>query len=128
MRPSLPPASTSGRILNDLKFQGSLPTYSKLSLNAATGRLHARKHKPKLKKQRRGGCQPKQPGDMLQIDTIVKFIYVIRRCVITAVNYHLSVCHCLRLQRVPVAPMPQTSWSNSKLLHCSYSNGPPRQR
>ena len=83
-----PSASTVGRLLGDLKAQGRLPVHGRLSLNAATGRLHERKQRPTLKKQRRNGYQPKEPGDMVQIDTIVKFINGIRRYVITAIDYH----------------------------------------
>lgn len=83
-----PSASTVGRILGDLKQQGLLPKGSKLTVSGATGRLLERKTKPKLKKQRRSGYQPTRPGDMVQIDTIVKFINGIRRYVITAVDYH----------------------------------------
>lgn len=82
-----PSASTVGRILGDLKQQGRLPKGSKLSVSGATGRLIERRNKPKLKKQRRNGYQPKEPGDMFQIDTIIKFINGIRRYVITAVDY-----------------------------------------
>lgn len=82
-----PSASTVGRILNDLKSQGRLPAGSKLTVSGATGRLVERRSKPKLKKQRRNGYQPQEPGDMLQVDTVVKFINGIRRYVITAVDY-----------------------------------------
>lgn len=84
---SCPSASTVGRILNDLKQQGRLPHGSKLTVSGSTGRLLERKKKPKLKKRRRAGYQPQAPGDMLQIDTIIKFINGIRRYVITAVDY-----------------------------------------
>ena len=83
-----PSASTVGRILNDLKHQGRLPAGARLTVSGATGRLIERRKKPSLTKQRRAGYQPKVPGDMLQIDTVVKFINGIRRYVITAVDYH----------------------------------------
>ena len=83
-----PSASTVGRILGDLKAQGRLPAGSRLYVSGATGRLLQHKPaKPRLKKQRRNGYQPKEPGDMLQIDTIVKFINGIRRYILTAVDY-----------------------------------------
>jgi len=83
-----PSASTVGRILSDLKQQGRILTGAKLTVSGATGRLLERKKsKPRLKKQRRNGYQPQEPGDMLQIDTIVKFINGIRRYVLTAVDY-----------------------------------------
>lgn len=83
-----PSASTVGRLLGDLKQQGRLPKGSKLAVSGATGRLLERSNKPRLKKQRRNGYQPQEPGDMLQVDTIVKFINGIRRYVLTAVDYH----------------------------------------
>jgi putative transposase len=82
-----PSASTVGRLLSDLKRQGKLPVGAKLSLHGATGKLKEQKRRAKLKKQRRAGYQPKEPGDMLQLDTIVKFINGMRRYVITAVDY-----------------------------------------
>lgn len=83
-----PSASTVGRILKDLKFQGLLPKYTRLTVSGATGKLlEKQSRKPRLNKQRRNGYQPEQPGDMLQIDTIVKFINGIRRYVLTAVDY-----------------------------------------
>ncbi len=82
-----PSASTVGRIVNDLKKQGRLPVGAKLSLHGTTGKLHEQKRRTKLKKRRRAGYQPQAPGDMLQLDTIVKFINGIRRYVITAVDY-----------------------------------------
>ena len=83
-----PCASTVGRILGDLKDQGRLPTSAKLSLSGRTGKLLQSRAKPKLKKQRRGGYQPAQPGDLLQLDTIEKFINGLKRYVLTAVDYH----------------------------------------
>jgi len=82
-----PSSSTIGRLLSDLKQQGRLPRGVKLTMSGATGRLIERKAKPRIKKRRRAGYQPQKPGDMLQIDTIVKFINGIKRYVITAVDY-----------------------------------------
>lgn len=83
-----PSTSTVGRILSDLKTQGKLPKYSKLSVNGRTGRLHARKYKHKLKKERRGNYQPKEAGDLVQMDCVIKFINGIRRYVISAIDYN----------------------------------------
>lgn len=87
----IPPPSTStvGRIIADLKDQGKLPTYNKVTLSAATGRIIARKpnsSKTRLKKSRRGSYSPKAPGDLVQIDTVVKFILGIKRYCITAID------------------------------------------
>lgn len=83
----VPSASTVGRILGDLKAQGRLPKGAKLTISGTTGRLLERKTKPRLKKQRRNGYRPTEPGDMLQVDTVVKFINGIRRYILTAVDY-----------------------------------------
>lgn len=79
-------ASTIGRILINLKQQGRLSKEVKLSLSAKTGRLLERTNKPKLKKQRRGSYMPKAPGDLIQIDTVVKFILGIKRYCLTAID------------------------------------------
>ena len=82
-----PSASTVGRIINDLRHQNRLPQHTQLSLNGRTGKLQEKTSKPKPRKQRRGGYRPQAPGDLVQIDTVVKFIDGIRRYVITAVDY-----------------------------------------
>ena len=85
---SCPSVSTIGRLLNDLKAQGRLPKHAKLSVDARTGRLHARSSKPKLTKQRRGDYYPSLPGDLVQIDCVIKFINGLRRYVISAIDYN----------------------------------------
>jgi transposase InsO family protein len=56
-------------------------------MSGATGKLNHRKvNTAILKKQRRGGYQPKAPGDLVQIDTVVKFIHGIKRYCVTAVD------------------------------------------
>ena len=83
-----PSASTVGRILLDLKAQHRLPTYDHLSMSAKTGRLLHRTIRPSLKKRRRGDYRPSVPGDLVQIDTVVKFILGIRRYCVTAIDVH----------------------------------------
>jgi len=78
-------ASTVGRILAHLKEKKRIPTGKKLSLFARTGNLIERS-RIKRKKVRRKNYQPEHPGDLLQIDTIVKFINSIKRYVITAID------------------------------------------
>lgn len=87
---SLPPlsASTVGRILSDLKAQGRLASHDRLSMSARTGRLLHRTNRPLLKKRRRGDYRPKAPGDLVQIDTVVRFIDGIKRYCVTAVDVH----------------------------------------
>lgn len=84
----VPAVSTIGRILNDLKAQGRLPAYGHLSMSARTGRLLRRTNRSLLRKRRRGDYRPKVPGDLVQIDTVVKFIDGIKRYCVTAVDVH----------------------------------------
>ncbi len=77
--------STIGRIIDYLKEKRRIPTGKKLSLSARTGKLIEHKY-IKRKKIRRKDYQPEQPGDLLQIDTIVKFINGIKRYIITAID------------------------------------------
>jgi len=81
-------ASTIGRVLRDLKAQGRLPKNGKVYLSGRTGRMIERTNQASLKKRRRGDYRPKVPGDLLQIDTIVKFINGIKRYCVTAVDVH----------------------------------------
>lgn len=78
-------ASTVGRIISDMKKRGELPKYTRLSLSAKTGRLIERKA-IKRKKLRRKDYKPDKEGDLLQLDTIVKFINGIKRYIITAID------------------------------------------
>ncbi len=78
--------STVGRMIADLKKRGALPNRVKLSMFAKTGNLVERKQTKKRKKLRRKGYQPKEAGDLLQIDTIEKFINGIKRYVVTAID------------------------------------------
>jgi transposase InsO family protein len=55
-------------------------------MSAATGRLLTRTHGHKLKKRRRAKYRPREPGDLVQIDTVVKFILGIKRYCVTAVD------------------------------------------
>ena len=80
--------STVGRIVAKLQQQGQLPTRRQLTLSARTGRLtDKRVHRVKLKKARRGSFRPQQPGDLVQVDCVIKIIAGLRRYVISAVDY-----------------------------------------
>jgi len=82
----LPSISTIGRILSYLKKKDKIPTGRRVYLSARTGRILERLPKKKKKKLRRKGYQPTQPGDLVQIDTIVKFINGLKRYIITAID------------------------------------------
>lgn len=79
-------ASTVGRIISDLKKSGELPKRTRLSLSARTGRLIERKPLKRRKKLRRKDYKPENTGDLLQLDTIVKFINGIKRYIVTAID------------------------------------------
>lgn len=83
-----PSASTVGRVIGDLKSQGRLLKGAKLSNYAKTRRLLETKRRSKLKKERRGNYYPVKPGDLVQLDCVIKFINGVRRYVISAIDYH----------------------------------------
>ena len=83
-----PSSSTIGRVINDLKAQGRLPKHARLSLNGRSGKLHAFKRKTRLTKERRGDYYPSLPGDLVQLDCVIKFINGVRRYVISAIDYN----------------------------------------
>ena len=78
--------STIGRVINDLKEKGLILPGAKVYLSGKTGRLIARKPIKKRKKIRRKNYQPAKTGDLLQIDTIEKFINGVKRYIITAID------------------------------------------
>jgi transposase InsO family protein len=78
-------ASTAGRIVHDLKEKRLIPSGKKYSFHAKTGRLND-KTRILRKKVRRKGYMPQEPGDLIQTDTVVYFIYGIRRYIVTAID------------------------------------------
>ena len=75
-------ASTIGRMLSDLKKQGCLPSYTKLSFSARTGRLLERKvTKYKVKLRSKG-----HKGGLVKADTVVRFTNGIKRYILTAID------------------------------------------
>jgi transposase InsO family protein len=87
--------STIGRLIGDLKKSGKLSNPVRLSVNGATGKLREVKPKPKIKKKRRDGYQPRSPGDLVQVDCVTKFIDGVRRYVISAIDYKSSFAYSL---------------------------------
>lgn len=80
--------STVGRLVTDLQARGLLMTRRQLTLSARTGKLlDKRSHRIKLKKARRGSFRPQQPGDLVQIDCVIKITAGIRRYIISAIDY-----------------------------------------
>jgi putative transposase len=84
--------STIGRIINDLKKRCLIPDLSsRLNYYARSDRFHKRPFKPKRKKLRRKGYQPKKPGDLVQMDSIVIFQNEVKRYILTAVDLKTRV-------------------------------------
>jgi transposase InsO family protein len=77
--------STIGRIISDLKEKNKIPTNKELSYYARCDKFKE-KHVIKRKKIRRKDYQPEQAGDLVQVDTIVKFINGIKRYIVTAID------------------------------------------
>jgi len=77
--------SKIGRILFDLKKRNLLPKYVKVSMYARTGKITERIIK-KRKKLRRKDYHPEKAGDLVQVDTVVKFINGVRRYIMTAID------------------------------------------
>lgn len=75
-------ASTVGRILLDLKKQGKLPTYTKLSFQAKTGRLT----EPGIKVHRAKLRSKGHVGALVKADTIVRFKDGLKRYIVTALD------------------------------------------
>ncbi len=77
--------STVGRIIHDLKGKRRLPAFKKIGFNSRTGGILVRERRP-LKKTRRKGFYPKQPGDLVEIDTVSIFAAGLKRYLITAID------------------------------------------
>lgn len=79
--------STVGRVIADLKKQGKLPDYYiRTTVNGKTGNLKYKKRGKGKTKLRRKGYQPKEPGDLVQIDAIEIFLLGISRYIVTAID------------------------------------------
>ncbi len=78
--------STVGRIVHDLKERGRLPGSNKISLNGRSGRLLVRDRRRPVNKLRRKGFYPKQPGELVEIDTISIFVDGLKRYMLTAID------------------------------------------
>lgn len=85
--------STIGRIIHDLRESGQLINYKRVHLDARTGRIHVNKYNPRLKKRRRGEYIPKEPGDLVQIDCVIKFYNGIRRYIVSGIDYKSSFAY-----------------------------------
>jgi transposase InsO family protein len=77
--------SKLGRILRDLKKRGLLPAYDKMTLYALTGQVKPRTF-TRRRKLRIKDYKPEKSGDLMQIDTVVKFINGTKRYILTAID------------------------------------------
>ena len=77
--------STVGRIIADLKRDGRIAKRVRVSYYAKTDRFIERKTVRK-EKVRRKGYHPNNPGDLLQADTVVKFVNGLRKHIVTAID------------------------------------------
>ena len=82
--------STVGRLLSDLKKNKQIPVFpKKFTFEAKTGRIlpKTKNQRSKQEKIRRNGYLPKNPGDLIQLDTVEKFLDGVKRYVISATDY-----------------------------------------
>ena len=78
--------STVGRVLDDLRTKGLLPTGATLRMSGKTGKLLEKHSTPRRRKLRRNGYVPENPGDLLQLDGVLTFVESRRRYTFTAVD------------------------------------------
>jgi transposase InsO family protein len=79
--------SSVGRVIVDLKAAGRLPGSGlRFKVIDGSGHLICKKNKPKRKKTRRNGYQPKDPGDLVQMDSITIFQDGIKRYTLSAID------------------------------------------
>jgi transposase InsO family protein len=89
--------SSVGRVLGDLKATGRLPDLGVwFKVLGGDGRLVSRRQKPKRTKKRRNGYQPREPGDLVQIDSLAVFRDRTKRYLLTAidVNSRFGFAYC----------------------------------
>ena len=80
--------STVGRLLTQLQQLGKVRSRRQLTYLSRTGRLVSKlSAKPRIKKSRRGSFQPQAPGDLVQVDCVIKIVSGLRRYVISAIDY-----------------------------------------
>lgn len=78
--------STIGRVIQDLKAKQLIPNNIRLYLSGKTSNILERKPQKRRKKLRRKNYQPQRAGDLIQLDTITKFISGVKRYVLTAID------------------------------------------
>jgi len=66
--------STVDRIIHDLKARGRIPGSRKISINGRSGKLMVKDRRRPIKKMRRKGFYPEQPGEPVEIDRYRLFL------------------------------------------------------
>lgn len=84
--------SSIGRIIKRLKNSGKIPSYKRLSYYADRDKFRdcQRSSKQKL---RRTGYYPKQPGELVQVDCVIKMKNGARRYIVSAIDYVSSFAY-----------------------------------
>ena len=77
--------SSIGRIIKSLKNRGKIPAYTRLSYYARKDHFKEYHHHTK-QKLRRKGYYPKHPGDLVQIDCVIKVRNGVRRYIVSAID------------------------------------------
>jgi len=81
--------STIGREINNLKQRGKIRTNTIGHIHVAknSSNVHVKTRKIRLK-QRIKGYKAQDPGDVVQVDTIIRFDYGIKRYIFTAIDVY----------------------------------------
>ena len=86
--------STIGRLIGELKRSNQLAQFGKVTFSARTGRILSHKdNKSRIDKQRRGKYLPKEPGDLVQIDCVIKFYHGLKRYIVSGIDYKTSFAY-----------------------------------
>ena len=78
--------SSIGLVIRSLKDRCLLFEGRRGTIDARTGRIHAKRYKHRAKQRLDKGFRSKEPGQLIQLDTVIQFINGIRRYCITAVD------------------------------------------
>jgi putative transposase len=79
--------SSVGRVITDLKAAGRLPGRGlQFRVTSNAGHLISKSKKLRRMKNRRNGYQPKEPGDLLQMDSLAIFRDGLKRYMLSAID------------------------------------------
>ena len=104
--------STIGRIIKDFKESGRLMDNNiKVTIHGGSGNLIVRKKK-RVKKLRRKCYKPKEPGDLVQIDSIAIFSEGVKRYLITGIDLCTKFAFAMAFEKL--------NSRNSKMFFCKF--------